>query len=189
MDEKTLIIYTDGYSYQSPRRGGIGCKFKFPIDCDVEEKKYSPRGYYSASNNQTELAACIFALQKVRRFLKEKKCFYKVIIYSDSQYIVDNYSKAIWEWTKRKWRKLDGSPISNQKLWKEFKSLFISISNSGIRIEIKKVKGHSQDQDNRDVDKLAKKSAKRSTRLNVLIPTRARRKESPNSVEVGECKN
>lgn len=184
IDEDILIMYTDGSSRPKPRTGGIGFKLKFPQKCTEKDRNFSPQGYKMANSNQTELKACILAIKEARRFLKKKKCFKKIIIFTDSQYIVNNYEIAKYQWSINGWRKLGGAPIANVSLWKELVS---NLRNIHMTVLIKKVKGHADDEDNKDVDRLAKKSSKRKT-FNTLIPTISRRKLSPNSVQVGSIR-
>lgn len=189
MEEDYLEISIDGSSLPSPRKGGIGCYFIFPEKCGkMKSRSFSPVGFFGATNNQMELKACIFALQKTKRLIKENQCIKGVLLCSDSQYFVQNYSKAIWEWPKNKWRYFSGAPVRNTILWKEFRLIYSGLRNMNIMIKIKKVKGHSSNQGNNEADKLAKKSAKKASKNNVIIPTRLRRKKSPNSVSLGSVR-
>jgi ribonuclease HI len=182
LDENALIIYVDGSCLPKPRRGGIGFKFIFPSKCNKKDRNFCPVGYNGATNNQMELQACILAIKEARRFLKEKKCFDKIIIYSDSQYVVDNYISMMYRSLKG-WKTEDGAPIVNKPLWKDLVS---NLRNASISIEIKKIKGH-KDEGNVEVDKLAKRSANRKS-FNSLIPARPRRKISSSKIQEGSVK-
>jgi len=179
-----LEITADGSSYNKPRRGGIGLWFNFPEKCNEAPRRLSPFGYRGATNNQMELSACIFALKTARRLFKNNKCFKKIIIYTDSQYVSGNYKKAMFSWSQRKWVKGDGGPVANYNLWKELVS---NIRNIRMFVEIKYVRGHSGNEGNEIADSLAKKSAKRAIN-NPIIPVILRRKSSPYSVDVGSVK-
>jgi len=172
-------MYTDGSSRSRPRTGGVGFKLKFPQKCGKEDRRFSSPGYKMANNNQSELQACILAIKEARRFLKKNKCFKKIIIFTDCQYIVNNCDNAKYRWSNNGWRKIGGAPIANVSLWKE---LISNLRNIGMTVLIKKVKGHAKDEDNKDVDRIAKRSSKRKA-FNSLIPTIARRKLSPRSVQ------
>ena len=74
IDENALNIYTDGSSFSSPRRGGIGIIFVFPDYLNKEEKEFAPEGYVGATNNEMELKACIVAKKKYRSLVNYKKC-------------------------------------------------------------------------------------------------------------------
>ena len=99
-------------------------------------------------------------------------------------YVVNNFNKALFEWSKTKWLKRSGAPVENASLWKELIALRKKIRK---RVEIKWVKGHSKDQYNKEVDKLAKKSAKNPGTENINF-VNVRRKTSFNSVSVGSVK-
>ena len=179
-----LEISGDGSSYSKPRRGGSGFWFNFPENCGEEPREFSPPGYLGANNNQMELFACISALKEARKFLKKNKCFKKIIIFTDSQYVSGNYKKAMFTWSQKKWLRSNGSPVANHNLWKE---LISNMRNIRMFVDIKYIKGHSRNEGNKMADKLAKKSAKRAIN-SPIIPTILRRKSSPYSVDIGSVK-
>jgi len=180
VDDEALIIHTDGSSFSSPRKGGTGFKINFPEKCNQKDRSFCPPGYNGATNNRMEIEACVFAIQQARRFLKENKCFNKIIIYSDSQYVVDNYKNAMFVWSSNGWRKKEGAPVRNKSTWK---NLVREMRNIHMIIEIRKIEGHSDNPDNKEAHKLARRSAKRKA-FNIA-PSIIRRKKSPNSVQLG----
>jgi ribonuclease HI len=182
-DPNALHIYTDGSSYSSPRRGGIGIRFVFPDYMNKVELDFCPEGYIGATNNQMELKACSEALEEVHK-LNGLQRVSRIIIYTDSSYVVDNYPRAIYNWSRNQWRKRTDAPVENTDLWKE---LIKEVRKVHKRIEIEKVKGHSKNKHNKAVDKLAKISAKNATRK---LPgfVNVRRKRSDKSVELGSVK-
>jgi ribonuclease HI len=185
MIDNALNIYTDGSSIPHPRSGGIGFRF-ITYDSRGEEviEDVEVPGYQNATNNQMELYACIAALKEAIRY-KDLTKFDRIAIYTDSQYVVDNYRKAMFEWPKTKWRTRFGPPVLNPELWKE---LVKQIKNcQPLRVDIRKVKGHSNDLHNRAVDKLAKKSAKRALNKPIAVVA-VRRKITSKSVETGSVK-
>ena len=68
-----------------------------------------------------------------------------------------NHTTALYSWQKMKWLKSSGAPVLNAELWKELNKQILKCKK---HIEIRKVKGHSKDANNKTVDKLAKFSAK-----------------------------
>ena len=179
--ENVIKIYTDGSSFSHPRSGGIGIRFVIvdSIGNETFEDLFIP-GYKGATNNQMGLNACIIALQKIVKHAEFPK-YWHIIIYSDSQYVVDNYARALFQWPKNKWRNNYGKPVENAELWKK---LIAQVTKCKKRIEFKWVKGHAKDQHNKAVDKLAKRSAKQATNKPLAIE-KIRRKLSEKSVEVG----
>jgi ribonuclease HI len=184
LDETALNIYTDGSSYSHPRRGGVGIRF-VTVDDSGEEQvfDYTPVGYSGATNQQMEIQACIEALVVAtsKNSPVAAANYRKVVIYTDSMYVVDNFDRAKFDWSKTKWTTRSGTPVANAQLWKE---LIKMVQRVGKRVEIKWVKGHKRSTHNRAVDKLAKQSAGQPSGRRVSN-VKVRRKKSPRSVEVG----
>jgi ribonuclease HI len=178
----TLIIYTDGSSYAKPsRRGGAGFLF-VTNDENGEERleEFELRGYKGSSSNQMELFACVAALKEVLKgdWLAKAN---KIMVRTDSMYIVDNHKSAIYEWSRNKWRNRQGRPIEHPELWKEFVRLLVKCRG---RVSFQWVKAHSKDRYNNKADRLAKRSAKGVLNKPLAVVT-LRRKKSPLSVQRG----
>jgi Ribonuclease HI len=184
IDENAINIYSDGSSYSKPRRGGLGFRI-VTVDANGDEVIHDeqPLGFQGATNNQMELQACIEALKFVtgRRSPVEPKNFSKVIIYTDSRYVVDNFSNAKFVWPGQKWSTRDGAPVANAQQWKDLVKLVRVVRR---RVEIQWVKGHKSSTHNRAADKLAKGSAKQAAR-DPLTVTSVRRKKTQKSIERG----
>ena len=87
-----IIIYTDGACKGNPGVGGWGAILKYK---DKNKKIY---GYeVNTTNNRMELTATIKALG----ILKAKS---KVVIYTDSKYVMNGITLWIDGWKKNKWR-------------------------------------------------------------------------------------
>ena len=186
--ENALNIYTDGSQFSKPRRqGGAGFLF-ISVDDDGEPVVHeeSPPGWKGATNNQMELQACIEALKLAtgRHPPISLDSLDKVVIYTDSQYVSENYGTAIYQWSKNSWRKRGGAPVRNTPQWKELLMLARRLDRMGKRLEIEWVKGHEKDPLNEQADDLAKASA-RAPSERILRPVRVRRKLSPRKCEPG----
>lgn len=184
LDERDINIYTDGSAYSRPRRGGVGIRF-VTVDDDGHKhsEDYPLPGYAGASNQQMELTACVEALRVLltRRAPVQDREYRRIVIWTDSMYIVNGYDSARFDWPTNRWLTRDGNPVANAALWKE---LLKVASRTGKRVEIKWVKGHRDSQHNKAVDKLAKRSAAQPTGRSLSI-VKVRRKTSTQSVEVG----
>lgn len=181
-DENAINIYTDGSSFSSPRRGGVGMRFVFVDETGCGQfEDWSPPGHQSATNNQMELKACILALREARRRRLASR-FPRIVVHTDSMYICDSYKKAIFQWPKQRWFRRSGAPVLNAMLWKE---LVREIKASGCRVDFRWVKGHAKDHHNKAADKLAKQSAQSPLRKPTLSHVSVRRKKSAASVELG----
>ena len=182
--ENALHIYTDGSSLPSPRRGGIGIRFLL-IDSQGREEITDSRhpGYKGATNNQMELQASIEALEEARD-LGLAISVSKIVVHTDSQYVVDNVNHAIFTWPKQRWATRAGRPVLNVDQWKR---LVRAIKNAGRRVDFEWVQGHSKDLHNRAVDKMAKGSAK-STLEPALAVVSARKKWTAETVSIGSVR-
>ncbi len=181
LQENALNIFTDGSSLGKPRAGGIGVRFVMIVHSGEENiQDFDFYGYPNGTNNQMELHACIVALKKAAK-LSFPPNVSKILIYSDSRYVVDNYTRAMFQWSKSRWLNSSGKPVLNANQWKDFNRCLAKIK---MPVEIKWVKGHSKSTHNKAVDKLAKKSAKQP--LNKPIKhVNIRRKKTHKSIEVG----
>lgn len=187
-DEDQLIIYTDGSSFSSPRKGGVGIRF-VTIDENGDEviEDTIPFGYEGATNNQMELQAPIIALKEV---LKNNKYNYsKILIRSDSRYLIDNYKRALFQWSRHKWLNSFDKPVLNAKQWKELiKQVNKVYQCARAPVEFEWVKGHSKDVHNKAVDKTAKQSAKNISKERIGFVRVRRKKFNNRKSEIGSVK-
>ena len=179
--ENALNIFADGSSLRSPRRGGIGVRFVV-IDSSGKEqvKDFDFPGYQNATNNQMELLACIMGLKEAMR-LDFPTNVTRVVIQTDSSYVVDKYRKAMFQWPKTRWLTHSGRPVLNADLWKDLVKCFQKIR---MPVEIRWVKGHSKSKHNKAADKLARQSAMTAFKA-PLTRVSVRRKRTDKSVDVG----
>ena len=185
IDEDALNIYTDGSSRPTPRRGGVGIRYIYCDENGNEVRENLPwPGYLGATSNEMELNAVIIALKNAPSY-QQRRNFNKIIVHSDSRYVIDNAVTALFIWPKTKWIKKAGGPVLNAKLWKELNKIR---KNIGIRVEFSKVEGHSSDEDNKAVDHLARLSAN-DPRNKPISNRRVRRKISDKFTEIGSVRN
>jgi ribonuclease HI len=65
-DERDLHIYTDGSSFDGPRRAGVGVRFVMVGEDGHEHAEdYPLPGYDGATNQQAEVAAVVDALKAI----------------------------------------------------------------------------------------------------------------------------
>ena len=77
-----ITVYTDGAAKGNPGKGGYGV-----VMISGNHKKEFSQGFRLTTNNRMELLAVIVALEKI----KIPKS--KVVVYSDSKYVVDSIEK------------------------------------------------------------------------------------------------
>ena len=138
--ETGLVIYTDGAARGNPGKGGYGVVMIFG-----DKKKELSAGYRLTTNNRMELMAVIVALEAI------KKKNQSLIIYTDSQYIVNTVTKR-WLDT---WIKTDfKGGKKNKDLWLKFYAL-----SRDFTITFTWVKGHATNVYNNRCDELATAAA------------------------------
>jgi len=158
IDEYALNIFTDGSSNPKTKRAsGIGvCLVWVNESGDAELEKYAPSGWQNATIDDMEIEACTVGLQEAKRFLKEKNRFNRVLIFSDSRYVVDNFFKAMHIWPNKRWLGANEMPVENINLWKRLRK---EVNKCPIKVNIEWVKAHKSNKYNQAADKLAKQSA------------------------------
>lgn len=186
LDEKAINIFTDGSSLQKPRRGGMGARIVWVNESGEEEVyDYQPFGVINATNQEMEIKACIYSLMHVfnKNAPVNLKKFSKIVIYSDSLYLVQNFNLAKFVWSKNGWRLSGGAPVINAESWKELVRI---LRKNRTPVEIKWVKAHKDSVHNKAADKLAKISAKQAIHKGRNV--KVRRKKSPFVVDPGSIK-
>lgn len=139
---KEIHIYTDGAAKGNPGKGGYGVLMVLQ---GTDYKKEYFDGYRLTTNNRMELLAVIIALQQIKDF----SC--KILIFSDSKYVVDAINKN-WIFA---WRKKAYKDVKNPDLWKKLIELLTKFKS----IEFNWVKGHNGNIFNERVDFLAVKGS------------------------------
>ncbi len=136
---KTIYLYTDGACRGNPGPGGYCAILKF----NGHEKIVSG-GEKDTTNNRMEMSAVLFGL----RALKEP-C--KVILTSDSKYVLDSINKGwVYSWQKKGWKKSDGKLALNIDLWEQ---MLVEIAKH--QIEYVWIKGHNGHPENEECDRIA----------------------------------
>jgi len=185
--EDTLEIYVDGSSLPKPRRGGIGIIFVGADSLTGEEliEVLCPPGWKEGTNQEMELLACTTALRGVLEL--DLSGVRRLVIYTDSDYLVSNYKRAMFEWPKQGWLGRSGAPVENAEDWQDLIRAYKKALERFEVIRIEWVEGHSDNRYNKAADGLAKQSAK-----NALNPPRkvrhVRRKKSEAIVSRGSVR-
>jgi ribonuclease HI len=188
IDDEAINLFVDGSMYPTPRRGGVGIVLVVVNDEGHEVDYTYPRpGYEGATNNLMELVACIEALQWITgKYSPVGLASYKrVVIFTDSMYVAENYQLAKFTWSRNGWMTKDGNPVRHAPQWKQLIGLDKKV---GKRLEVRWSKGHSSaNPKNKAADKLAKASAKGPLQK-PLAPIRVRRKHTDEAIEPGGVK-
>jgi len=179
--EDALLIYTDGSLFPKGRKGGYGIVFIHvdPVGKETVVDEHAPPGISGTTGNRMELQACIQAL----KMAPDLNCFdtvNRVVVRTDSRYVVDNFHSALGSWRSHQWKNAQGRPVENADLWKNLVRAYGKIHK---RVEFEWVKGHGKgrlkDPYNVRADKLAKESAKSPLSRHVFRSSVRRKIGSP----------
>lgn len=136
---KLVEIFADGACRGNPGPGGYGAIVRF----EGRELVLSC-GYRRTTNNRMELRGVIAALERLKY-----PC--RVLVWSDSKYVVESMTKH-WHvrWVKNGWQTRDGKPVANADLWRSLVAL-----SSTHDTEFRWVRGHAGHAENERCDALA----------------------------------
>lgn len=135
-----IIIYTDGGTEPNPGRGAYA--YVTVMDNEIIEQK----GFFggdSTTNNRMEMMAVIVALESVVDIKYDK-----LIIYSDSQYVVKGINIWIHNWKKAHYR-AGGGYRKNKDLWIKLDNL-----KRVTKAKVKWARGHDGNEFNEIADQL-----------------------------------
>ncbi len=130
-------IYTDGASKGNPGPGGYGVVMEW-VGKPYRKEFYE--GFRLTTNNRMELLAVIVGLEKL------KTPNTKVLVVSDSKYVVDSVEK---KWVLG-WEKKGFADRKNADLWKRFLLIYRKH-----QVDFKWIKGHNNHIQNERCDQLA----------------------------------
>lgn len=145
-----MIIYTDGSCLgngKSENSGGFGV-----VVLDNNENllyTYNKRNE-NTTNNREEIRAILYSFLNygVIPFFGYEEI---PIIYSDSNYCVQTFNTWMFNWANNNWIKSDKKQPENLDLIKAYYDWY----KKGYRIDLRKVKGHSNNKWNQMADGLA----------------------------------
>ena len=145
---KKVIIYTDGACSGNPGPGGWGAILMYGTN-----KKELCGGEPSTTNNRMELIAVITALEALK-----EPC--EVLVYTDSQYIVNAINLGWLEsWQKKGWKR-KGGELKNPDLWIKLVTML-----EKHKITFIWVKGHADNEYNNRCDELAVEESRKFIKL------------------------
>jgi len=117
MKDNNIIIFSDGSARGNPGQGGWGA-----IVCaDEKVIELGGREVYT-TNNRMELTAAINALAYIDKDPSQIKSQFdgeRIILNTDSAYVVNGITKWIYGWQKNNWKTSEKEPVVNKDLWEE----------------------------------------------------------------------
>ncbi len=140
----TVELYTDGACSGNPGPGGYGIVLRYTDPRGkLHEREYA-EGFPETTNNRMEVTAAIEGLKKLT-----KPC--RVLLYSDSQYLVKAFNERwINGWLKKDFRRNTTSAVKNIDLWEQLLTVMKPHA-----VEFFWVKGHEDNEFNNRCDRLA----------------------------------
>ena len=147
-----IEVFTDGACSGNPGPGGFGVVAIEYWDnlknCQIKEKYQ--KACDKTTNNREELKGILYAM------VKYGKTWPVSIVWSDSAYAVNTFTKWIYAWADKGWKKSDKKTPENLDLIQAYYNLL----KRGYRIDLRKIKGHAGHEYNELADKLATFSIK-----------------------------
>ena len=130
-------IYTDGAAKGNPGNGGYGIIMEW-VGKPYRKEFYE--GFRLTTNNRMELLAVIVGLEKL------KKHNTKVLVISDSKYVVDAVTKKwVFQWEKKGF-----AGKKNPDLWRRFLKIYRMH-----QVDFEWIRGHNNHAQNERCDELA----------------------------------
>jgi ribonuclease HI len=142
--DPAVEIFCDGACSGNPGPGGYGAILRYQ-----GHTKEISGGEDVTTNNRMELTAAIEALRRLTR-----PC--RVVVTTDSQYLVKGMTEWIEGWQRRGWQNSRKEAVLNRDLWEALLELA-----SRHKIEWKWVRGHDGHPENERCDALAREAITR----------------------------
>lgn len=137
----TVEIFTDGACSGNPGPGGWGAILRFG-----DEERQLSGGEPDTTNNRMELLAAIRALETLKR-----PC--RIVLTTDSQYVMKGVTEWMPVWKQNGWRTSSKKSVRNQDLWVELDRL---LAEHDVHWEW--VRGHAGHPENEQADYLARQA-------------------------------
>jgi len=156
-DGYSVFVFTDGGSRNTGNvKGGhvkSSDKAAWAYLIKHNDQKYTDSvGIYGATNNQMEISAVLEALRHLYRLKLTEK---KIILISDSKYVLDSINKGwLANWARNNWRNSTKKEVKNRDLWE---AIFKALPHFP-KIKFEWTKGHGSNTGNNYVDVLLNKT-------------------------------
>lgn len=138
----TIIAATDGSSLGNPGPAG----WAWYIDQD----NWRAGALKESTNNVGELLAVLDLLKETRTVDDD------LLIYADSQYVINALTKWRFNWKKKGWKKADGKPVANRDIIETLDQELNDRQRSGRRVKFEWVRGHADHEMNEKADDYAR---------------------------------
>ncbi|KZP05881.1 ribonuclease H-like protein, partial [Athelia psychrophila] len=146
----TVVICIDGGCTNNgtpSARAGLGVYFGPNSPLNLSERVEDGE----QTSQRAVLRAAVRALQQVQIALRDDIKTRKIVLLSDSKYLVDGITIFIHAWKENGWKGADGKPVVNQKDFKELDELIPVLEEDGLNVEF----WYASREYNQSADKLA----------------------------------
>jgi ribonuclease HI len=134
--------FTDGACLGNPGPGGWAALLR-----SRGTERMLAGGEPDSTNNRMELMAAIGALEALKR-----PC--KVLLTTDSRYVMQGIEEWVPKWRANGWRTADKKPVKNQDLWQR-----LAAAAAVHQVRWQWVRGHNGHAENERVDQAAREQA------------------------------
>ena len=115
----------------------------------IDESHWAAGGWEHGTNNMGEIKAVLDLFEATAHRAESK-----LLIYCDSQYVINSLTQWMPGWKKRGWKKADGKPVQNRDLLEA-----LDAASTGRDYEMVWVKGHTGHELNEAADSRANAAA------------------------------
>lgn len=184
-DKGCVVYFCDGSSQPNPGFGGYGIfgyvmmpakrprNINYPArtgfafsTAGIVKKSDAPKESYditevieeigsfdfdTVTNNIAEIKAVIRSIELV----SDREEINRIIIFTDSKYVVQGSLSYRHGWKKNGWKTKNGTPVKNLDLWQRLSDLLDKAETDGLKIELNWVKGHADSIGNNIADMYA----------------------------------
>lgn len=133
-----IEIYTDGSSRGNPGPGGWGAIIVINEDKGVRVRELGGRESQT-TNNRMELTAMLQSLSHIEKLTKKNQ---RIIIHTDSSYLLNGVTIWMYAWEKNGWKTKTKEDVSNRDIWEQILPLVFRLSKK-CEVIFKKVVGHA----------------------------------------------
>ncbi|ESO92455.1 hypothetical protein LOTGIDRAFT_120973 [Lottia gigantea] len=147
-ESEGTIVYTDGACFNNGQKGataGVGVYWG-PHHKDNVSRSLDGR----QTNNRAEIHAAIIAIEQAK-----SKNIDKLVLYTDSEFLINSITKWIDGWKRRDWKLSTGKPVINKEDFEELDKAL-----EGINVKWVYVRGHCGNPGNEAADRLANEGAR-----------------------------
>lgn len=152
LDKSSVVISVDGAcsSNGTPSaRAGLGVYFGPGSPYNM-----SARISGTQTSQRAEIRAAVRGLERAAGLLQDDFSIRRLVVMSDSQYVVQGMTEWVFRWRDNGWKDARGHEVANATDLKELDELIERLAEDGIDVEFWKV----DREDNTQADELARRS-------------------------------